>query len=305
MSSGAITAPSSARVGEARHQPRPPVDEEPVVRRPLGHSSNMVGLPTAVLASPLFNARPIALDLPHVRATCGALFEMLGEAEDMADAVTAFHAYMAATFCLEAEQRDPLDKPGRKRPDDGTRRFRSSYLRLLKGWVFDSASPEGAVLKGWVESRFGLLPTWHGEPITHIPCPAWVRYVEQKMSSRFHGNSIHCQLDLVFTFCQWMLARFVLNGRQHITLYRGVNAMGEDQVLERRGKREALVRFNSLTSFTGEREIADCFGDKILTVQVPVTKILFFDKLLPRHPLKGEAEYLVIGGDYDVEMATL
>ncbi|SDE57476.1 NAD+---dinitrogen-reductase ADP-D-ribosyltransferase [Rhodospira trueperi] len=307
MSSGTTTKASPDTADAEAWQQTVSEDAEPMVRRPLGHSSNMVGLSTAYLASPDFNARPQSLELPHVRATCGALFEMLGEAEDMADAVKAFHAYMAATFCLEAEQRDPLDKPGRKRPDDGTRRFRSSYLRLLKGWVFDSASPEGAVLKGWVESRFGLLPTWHGAPIEYIPSPAWVRYVEQKMSSRFHGNSIHCQLDLVFTFCQWMMRRFVLKGREHITLYRGVTTVcgGEDQILERLDKRRAVARFNSLTSFTGERDIADCFGDKILTVQVPATKILFFDKLLPRHPLKGEAEYLVIGGDYEVEMSTL
>lgn len=278
--------------------------EEPPRPAPQGHSSNMVGIPTAALASPAFNLAPRPLDLPHVRPTCASLFEMLDEAEDQADAVRAFHAYMAATFCLEAEQRDPRERPDR-RPADGTRRFRSSYLRLLRGWVFDTGNAEGAVLKGWVESRFGLLPTWHGEPIDRIPCPAWVRYVEQKMSSRFHGNAIHCQLDLVYTFCQWVLRTHGPGADGHLTLYRGVTSMSEDQILERRGKRDALVRLNSLTSFTGDRNIADCFGDRILTVRVPATKIVFFDGLLPRHPLKGEAEYLVIGGDYLVEMSTL
>jgi len=288
---------------------RPPLpaelsDAEPPRPAPQGHSSNMVGIPTAALASPAFNLRPIPLDLPHVRATSGSFFEMLSEAEDESDAVRAFHAFMAASFCLEDEQRDPRERADR-RPADGTRRFRSSYLRLLRGWVFDSSNAEGAVLKGWVESRFGLLPTWHGDRIDQIPCPAWIRYVEQKMSSRFHGNSIHCQLDLVFTFCQWMLRRFGPGPNGHLTLYRGVTSMSEDQVLERRGKRSALVRLNNLSSFTGDRSIADCFGDKILTVQVPATKVVFFDGLLPRHPLKGEAEYLVIGGDYLVEMSAL
>ncbi|MBL8586167.1 MAG: NAD(+)--dinitrogen-reductase ADP-D-ribosyltransferase, partial [Bradyrhizobiaceae bacterium] len=32
--------------------------------------------------------------------------------------------------------------------------------------------------------------------------------------------------------------------------------------------------------------------------RVPLTKIAFFNTLLSVHPLKGEGEYLVIGGDY-------
>jgi NAD+--dinitrogen-reductase ADP-D-ribosyltransferase len=278
----------------------------PPERAPLGHSSNLVGVSTAFLASPDFNARPLPLDLPHVQGEARALFEMLAEAEDMADAVAAFHAMMAASFCLDPDQQDPAERAGRRRAD-GTRRFRSSYLRLLKGWMFETGGPEGAVLKGWVESRFGLLPTWHGEPITHIPCAGWLRYVEQKMNSRFHDNAIHSQLDLVFTFCQWALRRFVRAGESHLTLYRGIilSQGGEDQILERTDRRHALVRFNNLVSFTADRTVAECFGDWILTVRVPTAKIVFFADLLPRHPLKGEAEYLVIGGDYAVEMASL
>jgi len=275
----------------------------------LGHSSNLVGVSAAYLSSPDFNEKPESLDLPHVRATTRAFFEMLAEARDMADAVQAFHAYMAATFCLEPDQFDPLEQKRKAKTGrtggDGTRRFRSSYLRLLKGWMFETGGAEGAVLKGWVESRFGLLPTWHGQPITHIPCHAWLRYVEQKMNSRFHDNAIHCQLDLVFTFCQWALGRFVCPEETHITLYRGINITGEDMVLERPDKRHALVRFNSLTSLTADKTVAECFGDWILKVRVPAVKVVFFADLLPKHPLKGEAEYLVLGGDYFVEMSSL
>ncbi|WP_211369219.1 NAD(+)--dinitrogen-reductase ADP-D-ribosyltransferase [Roseospira navarrensis] len=276
------------------------------MRRPQGHSSNLVGVSAGYLSSPEFNDHPESLDMPHVRATTRAFFEMLAEAEDRADAVQAFHAYMAATFCLEPDQIDPLERKRAKAArGDATRRFRSSYLRLLKGWMFETGGAEGAVLKGWVESRFGLLPTWHGAAIPQIPCDAWVRYVEQKMNSRFHDNAIHCQLDLVFTFCQWALRRFVCPQATHITLYRGINVSGEDMVLERPDKRHALVRFNSLTSFTADRAVAECFGDWILTVRVPTVKVVFFADLLPRHPLQGEAEYLVLGGDYFVEMASL
>ena len=58
--------------------------------------------------------------------------------------------------------------------------------------------------------------------------------------------------------------------------------------------------FPNLASFTGERDVAGCFGDTILEVRVPIAKILFFNELLARHPLKGEGEYLVIGSDYRV-----
>ena len=34
----------------------------------------------------------------------------------------------------------------------------ASYLKLLQGWGLDSNSAAGAVLKGWVESRFGIVP---------------------------------------------------------------------------------------------------------------------------------------------------
>ncbi|MHB1591744.1 MAG: NAD(+)--dinitrogen-reductase ADP-D-ribosyltransferase [Sulfuricella sp.] len=49
--------------------------------------------------------------------------------------------------------------------------------------------------------------------------------------------------------------------------------------------------------------IADEFGDIILETRVPAVKVLFFNGLLAGHPLKGEGEYLVIGGDYRVTMS--
>lgn len=36
---------------------------------------------------------------------------------------------------------------------------------------------------------------------------------------------------------------------------------------------------------------------------LPLVKILFYNDLLARHPLKGEAECLVIGGEYEVSAA--
>lgn len=92
----------------------------------------------------------------------------------------------------------------------------------------------------------------------------------------------------------------VAPGRTHLTLYRGINDFDEHQVVERIDKRTVLMRLNNLSSFTSDRDIAECFGDTILTVRVPVSKLVFFNTLLSTHPLKGEGEYLVIGGEYRV-----
>jgi NAD+---dinitrogen-reductase ADP-D-ribosyltransferase len=201
-----------------------------------------------------------------------------------------FQSYMAAVFDL-----DDQDRNGR-----GPARFRaSSYLRLMRGWGFEANSPEGAVLKGWVESRFGLFPTFHKAPITKFSGPAWIGYVEEKMSSRFHSNAILAQLDLLYEFCQWSLTRFHSVGRHCVTLYRGSNNYEEHQLLHRIDKRRVVVRLNSLVSFTSEREVAESFGDIIFEIAVPVVKILFFNSLIPQHPLKGEGEFIVIGGDYE------
>ncbi|ABD07746.1 NAD(+)--dinitrogen-reductase ADP-D-ribosyltransferase [Rhodopseudomonas palustris HaA2] len=258
----------------------------------IGHSTNLVGVPMGFLTDVGFNDQPVPLHIAGVREMNPSLFEMLGQAADLADAGEAFSCYMAALFGIDAEQR--------VRRADGRSRFRSSFLDLIKGWGFDSNGPEGAVLKGWVESRFGIFPTFHKDAIRRIASPAWTTYVEEKMSSRFHNNAIYVQLDLLFEFCQWALAHFSAAGSTHVTLYRGVNAFDEHQIVQRIDKRHVVMRLNNLTSFSSDRSVADCFGDTILTVRVPVPKILFFNRLLAAHPLKGESEYLVIGGAYRV-----
>lgn len=264
--------------------PLPPLEPD------RGHSTNLVSVPTGLLASAVFNEFPVPLHITCVRETNRALFKMLNEAQSAEEAADMFQTYMAAVFDL-----DDQDRNGR-----GPARFRaSSYLRLLRGWGYDSNSPEGAVLKGWTESRFGLFPTYHKAPIARVGCPAWIAYIEEKMSSRFHSNAITAQLDLLYEFCQWSLARFHSAGRKHITLYRGTNDYREHLLVQRLDQRRIVVKLNSLVSFTSQREIAEAFGDIILTIDVPAVKVLFFNALLPRHPLKGEGEYLVIGGNYE------
>jgi NAD+--dinitrogen-reductase ADP-D-ribosyltransferase len=265
--------------------------------RSIGHSTNLVGIPTGVLACSRFNEAAPELHISGVREMNRGLFEMLAEAPDLNSAAEAIHKYMAAVFGLDPEQRE---KP-KKNEDPLVRRFRSSYLRLLKGWGYDSNAKEGAVLKGWVESRFGLIPTYHKTRIDKFSSTAWIEYVEEKMSSRFHNNSIYMQLDIMYEFCQWSLKRFVSPRHPRLTLYRGVNDFSEHPVVEKIDKTTRVVRMNNLVSFTDDRSVADCFGDTILEAQVPLSKVIFFNTLLPIHPLKGEGEYLVIGGDYLVK----
>lgn len=261
-----------------------------------GYSTNLVGIATELLANTDFNDVPRALHIAGARETNSALFDMLAQATDAVEAAEAFEKYMRAAFGIDAE------KP---RMHDGRRRYRSSYRELLEGWGFDANGHAGAVLKGWVESRFGLPPAFHKAPIGRVGSTAWVAYVEEKMSSRYHNNSINAQLDLLYEFSQWALSRFFCAGHQHVTLYRGVNDFAEHEILARPQPHTAVVRLNSLTSFTAERAIADAFGDIILKACVPVVKILFFRELLPAHPLTGEAEYLVIGGNYQVQLTYL
>lgn len=261
----------------------------------VGHSTNLVGLPTQFLASCDFNDQPMPIRIAAVREMNANLFEMLSQAADLQEAGEAFMSYMNAMFGLDPEQREE-----RGRAASGRRRYLSSFLRLIKGWGYDSNGPEGAVFKGWVESRFGIFPTYHKGPIRRISSGHWTNYVEEKMSSRFHNNAIYAQLDLVYEFCQWAVARFVAPQASHVTLYRGVNSFDEHQILERRDKETVVMRLNNLASFSADREVACCFGDIILTARVPVQKVVFFNTLLTMHALNGEAEYLVIGGDYRV-----
>ncbi|WP_020494032.1 NAD(+)--dinitrogen-reductase ADP-D-ribosyltransferase [Verrucomicrobium sp. 3C] len=259
-------------------------------------ASNLVGVPSAFLASPDFNDRPIRLSIHGVREMNPGLFRKLGGARDAGEAARIFEEYMEVLFGLDEEQRM---RPG----PDGRRRYRSSYRRLLEGWAFDSNGPEGAVLKGWVESRFGLFPTYHKRPIERFSSTAWVTYVEEKIASRFHNNAIQMQLDLLYEFAQWALDRASGRAERHRTLYRGVEGFEENQILERRGKRSALVLLNNLVSFTTERGVAEQFGSWILTARIPLGKILFFRELLPHHVLQSEAEHLVIGGAFEVEIS--
>ncbi|WP_428624050.1 NAD(+)--dinitrogen-reductase ADP-D-ribosyltransferase, partial [Sedimenticola sp.] len=62
-----------------------------------------------------------------------------------------------------------------------------------------------------------------------------------------------------------------------------------------------IVILNNVNSFTDNRERAEEFGDYILEARVPLAKIFFYNRLLPGM-LRGEDEFVVIGGMYEVRV---
>ena len=260
------------------------------------YTTNLVGVPAPLLASTAFNAHPLPLHIAGTRATHPGLFALLEGSKAATEARAMFQHYMSLSFGLGA--------PAADAGASERRRWKTSYLKMLQGWGLDANGAAGAVLKGWVESRFGLVPVFHGAPLGRYPSPTWMRYLEEKAGARYHNNSIWQQLDLLFEFCQWMLKRFALLGagdaHGRVTLWRGSTRVEEQLVAGSLRARRCTVRLNNLVSFSGSREQAGCFGDWVFEAQVPLTKLLYVPGLIDTRSLDGEAEVLALGGDYDV-----
>ena len=67
----------------------------------------------------------------------------------------------------------------------------------------------------------------------------------------------------------------------HLTLYRGVNKLDAHERIADGGRRGSIYLLNNLNSFSRSRERAGEFGDYILQAEVPLTKIFFYNHLLP------------------------
>lgn len=253
---------------------------------------NRCSLPATLLGSLTYQQHPVPLALDGVLELHEGLFRRL-DAEAAPEArVRLFMAHMEATFSLDhPEEAGYSDTAGHARA-------KASYLRMLRGWSFDSDGQEGAVLKGWVESRFGLLPRHHGGAIRDLSGDTYRRYLEQRSQGLYGTNALEAQFDLLYTYCQYELGR-QRPGATHVTLYRGVNRLAEHEAVTDMRQGRGVVLMNSLASFTAERERADEFGDRILEVRVPLAKVFFYHRLLPGR-FKGEDEYVVIGGLYEV-----
>jgi len=256
------------------------------------YSTSMVGIPPRILASSAFNRSLCRLTIHGTRETHPGLFQLLGRCTTQAEAAAAFAHYMTQHFGL-----------GPPAPEDGaaeSRRAATSYLELLRGWGGDSNNAKAAVLKGWVESRFGIVPVFHKEPLAGFPSEAWARYLSEKTDIRFHNNCIHQQLDLLYEYGQWSIRHFKSPGPRFVRLWRGTNDFEGQRVGERIAGRLVEVRLNNLVSFSCSQERAEEFGDWVLETEIPTVKLLFFPGLLDDRALNSEGEFLVIGGRYKV-----
>jgi len=254
---------------------------------------NYCNLSPWAIASRIYNQNPQPIEIQGVRCAGKPLFSKLDKVADPLERGQLFHDFMDVRFQLH-QWESQESKSSRKA-------LKNSYLRFLRGWLFDSNSIEGAVLKGWVESRMGLPPLFHKEPIEDIHSEAYFLYTVEKMQGAARTSAILRQLDLLYEYVQYELKR-QRPEQAHLTLFRGINDFEEHRVLEKQSKYRYLLRLNNLNSFTDDFERAWEFGSRVLKTEVPLTKIFFCGGLLPKSLLKGEGEYLVIGGEFDVEV---
>jgi len=251
---------------------------------------SLCDVPPWVIASREFNDDPRLLTLQGAHGADRFLFERLDAVDDQTMRASLFDDYMSVKFYLHQW----VDESS-----SAKRSIKNSYQRFLRGWGVDSNSVEGAVLKGWVENRFGLAPNFHKQPISGSDEEDYTPYDIDRMRGHSRTNSIHDQFDLLYRYTQYELLRHDPN-RRWLTLYRGTYDAKEHTVTERVSKHVYYVRLNNLSSFTTDMEKAWEFGTTVWAVQVPVCKVFFYGNLLPRSILKGENEHLVVGGEFRV-----
>ena len=255
---------------------------------PLNHCS----VPPKVFASTAYQQWPIPLNIDGIHPWFTKPLETIGAPQDWHERVLAFETFMQRHFQLpdkkqkHDEGRDPVPRP------------KVNYRRLILGWLFDSDSAQGAALRSWVESRFGLVTLYHGQQIRDLDSAEYHAFRQQSANATYNTNELDTQLDLLYTFCQQELAKRFCS-HEHLTLYRGCADKDE---LFIHGQRIKL--FNNLSSFSADPESALRFGSQLYAVEVPLSKIIYFESLLPRS-LQGEQEYLVLGGLYQVSKPNL
>ncbi|MBK8387422.1 MAG: NAD(+)--dinitrogen-reductase ADP-D-ribosyltransferase [Candidatus Accumulibacter sp.] len=270
-------------------------DGAPTLPRLARLPINRCNLPAAILGGLTYQRHPTPLQIDGVADLHKPLWALLDDIPEAPERAARFVGYMQNHFRLQ----QPEDA-GLAAGQAGAR-ARATYLRVVRGWAFDAESREAAVLKGWVESRFGLCPRHHGEALREPGSRAWQRYVESRAQGLRGTNALEAQLDLLYAYSQYELARqFPL--RSHLRLYRGVNRLAEHETIQHDAGGDKVLLLNNINSFSRSRERAGEFGDDLLAVDVPLPKLAFFSQLLPGM-LRGEDEYVVIGGLYRVRLA--
>ncbi len=254
-------------------------------------TTNMCNLPAWEIASRAYNESPVPISILGIRSTHRHFFKMLDRLDTWAERARSYEDYMEVAFHLHQwrQEKDPT----------GQLSLKNSYLRFLRGWLYNANSVEGAVMKGWVESRLGIAPTFHRTRIENRQSEAYLDYMHDRLNAAARTNAILSQLDLLYEFVQYELHRGDPE-RTHMTLYRGVYDFAEHTIVDRPDQNHATLRLNNLNSFTRDFERAWEFGTMVIEARVPIPKIFFDGSFLHAGILQGEEEVLVVGGEYDV-----
>jgi len=254
-------------------------------------SLNRCNLSPWIIGSDEFQTNPLQVEIDGARSTDAPLFRRLAIITDAEERSRLFHDYVSVKFGLN----EKVEQHGKSKSV-------YSYVNLLRAWGADSNRQAGAVLKSWVESRFGILATYHNGRLADNAA-ARAAFTLDRMRGAAKSIGVLMQLDLLYTFCQDELRRRFPDARCK-TLYRGTHDPEEyvirDQKSQDAGRRLTLVQLNNLSSFTSDPEVAWEFGSSAWEVEVPLAKIIFFSGLLPKSLLSGESEHLVLGGYYNV-----
>lgn len=260
---------------------------------------NHCNLPAEVLGDLSFQTNPKPLYIDGVAQLHHRFFQQLDTEANAEMRSQWFMQYMSAHFRL-----DNLADAGYDAAMS-VDRSKANFLRVLRGWFFNSDSVEGAVIKSWVESRFGLVPRYHQGPIRSIEDETYARFASQSSRGLYNTNALEAQLDLLYSYCQYeLLRRFPTENS--IVLYRGQNHL---QSLEQLPVQTVAIEhnapmtllLNNVSSFTSDLARAGEFGDVVISAEVPFAKLLFFSGLMPGI-MTSEKEYAVIGGVYSVKL---
>lgn len=243
------------------------------------------------ISSTDYNEHPEPICLAGIRRENHSVFEVLEREPDAVRRSEIFIEFMSVKFQLHEWDKYEFS---------AGRSLRNHYLKFIRNWGVDSNSPSGAVLKFWVESRIGILPTFHSGCLRDDDIRARYNYRTDVIKGSSQTSAIASQFDLLFEYCQFELKKRS-SEEVHLRLYRGTHDPDEYEIIESGPGRNICVRLNNLSSFTSDKERAWEFGSTVWEVRVPIYKVFFFSGLLPDNLLKGEDEYMVIGGDYWVK----
>ncbi len=252
-------------------------------------SINRCNLPASILGGLHFQKYPSPLSIDSVALLHKELFDHLDQISDAGNRAQHFIDYMVVHFRLHLLEEIGFDSHLR------VDRSKANYQRLIRGWAFNPDGIEAAIIKGWVESRFGLLPQFHEHEINSIEDESYANYLHQYSQGLYNTNALEAQLDLIFSYCQYELHR--QDSESHLTLYRGSNQIQRLNDSVECAKPLDAILLNNINSFSLDIERASEFGDLVIKVSVPKEKVFFYSNLLPGC-LKGEDEVMVLGGVY-------